>query len=54
MEISGDHNITFTYDGAVLAKNGRKTNQFKGINTLKSQKQYEIDKKTLSRKLLKK
>lgn len=54
MEISGDHNITFTYDGAVLAKNGRKTNQFKGINTLKSQKQYKIDKKTLSRKLLKK
>ena len=54
MQISGAHNITFAYDGAVLAKNGRKTNQLKGSSTVKSQKQYEIDKKTLSRKLLQK
>ena len=54
MQISGVHNISFTYDGAVLAKNGRKTNQMKGGNAVKSQKQYEIDKKNLSRKLLRK
>ena len=57
IQVTGTHNVTFTYSGSILAGKGNKgskgVNQFKNLE-IRTHKQLLADKKALSRKLLNK